>query len=134
MGEKKNNKKENPEELNAYDIKISQINHSVSKLTEFTYELKESINQFNKASLSHSNVLKRLTWALIGLTIILVVLAGIQVYLLTADKREIKDFPKLPSATSSADVISLPPLTPVPPEYLLTPLCLFPPRLHYPLN
>lgn len=44
MEEEKNGKIEKPEELNAYDIRISDIRTFVSNLNASIFELKESIN------------------------------------------------------------------------------------------
>ena len=80
MEEKKNNKKENPEDL-TFHIIMSNIRHSLSHLEALIFELKESISQFNKVSSLYSKRLFWLTIILVGLTIILAVLASIQVYL-----------------------------------------------------
>ena len=65
---------EKPEELNTYEIRISEIRRSVSNLNALIYELKESINQFNKKSSKYSK-------KLYCLTIILTLLTGIMAIL-----------------------------------------------------
>jgi len=72
MGQEEEIKKEKVERLNAYDMRISDIRHSVGNLYPLIYELNESINQFNKESSKYS---ERLYY----LTIALAVLAGIQI-------------------------------------------------------
>ena len=45
-------------------------------------DLHETIKQFNKQSEKYLNRMLFLTWAILGLTLVMAVLAGIQVYLI----------------------------------------------------
>ena len=73
MEEKKNNKNETSEGSSVYDVRISQLNNSVSRLVEIIYSLEKSIGKFNEESSKYS---KRM----LCLTIILSVLALIQAW------------------------------------------------------